>query len=269
METTLPSPDYTMDEFYRNVLAAEIDAGELRLDSRILVVCGGETDFRVLTSLGFHNVTISNLDARMAPNTFAPFSWSFQDAENLSFEDDSFDFSIVHSGLHHCYSPHRAIGEMLRVSRIGIIGFEPYDSWITQVGQKFGLGQTYECAAVFDNACKFGGVANSAIPNFVYRFTEHELEKTFRCALPCGIPLTRYYKCLRINESRFEIIRSPITRHTGITLLRMIKKLNRFVGIFSNNIAFVACKPKRFHPWITNSGLDIDEGWFRERFSPR
>jgi ubiquinone/menaquinone biosynthesis C-methylase UbiE len=52
---------------------------------------------------------------------FAPFSWSFQDAEQLSFEDEAFDYVFVHAGLHHCASPHRALLEMYRVARRGIM----------------------------------------------------------------------------------------------------------------------------------------------------
>jgi ubiquinone/menaquinone biosynthesis C-methylase UbiE len=35
----------------------------------------------------------------MKGNEFHPFKWSYQDAENLSFKDKSFDFVVVHSGL--------------------------------------------------------------------------------------------------------------------------------------------------------------------------
>jgi ubiquinone/menaquinone biosynthesis C-methylase UbiE len=46
----------------------------------------------------------------------------------MAFDDNSFDFAIVHNGLHHCYSPHRGLLELYRVSRQGILVFEPRDT---------------------------------------------------------------------------------------------------------------------------------------------
>ena len=153
-------------------------------DARILVVAGGENDKEVFTELGFDNVTISNLDERMKGNEFQPFEWSYQDAENLSFEDNSFDFVVVHAGLHHCYSPHRALLEMYRVAKLGIIIFESRDSFVMKIITFLGLTQVYEHAAVYYNNCKYGGVQNTDIPNFVYRWTEREIQKTINSYAP-------------------------------------------------------------------------------------
>jgi ubiquinone/menaquinone biosynthesis C-methylase UbiE len=86
----------------------------------VLVVCGGELDRNIVVDEGFTAVTISNLDERIRGNEFAPYAWSFQDAEALSFPDDAFDYCMVHAGLHHCASPHRALLEMYRVARRGV-----------------------------------------------------------------------------------------------------------------------------------------------------
>jgi ubiquinone/menaquinone biosynthesis C-methylase UbiE len=101
-----------MDNFYALTLTKLLNRGVLDRGHRILVVCGGRPDQEVLLGLGFQKVTISNLDERMTGNEFAPFEWSYQDAEALSCGDAQFDFCIVHNGLHHCYSPHRALLEM-------------------------------------------------------------------------------------------------------------------------------------------------------------
>jgi ubiquinone/menaquinone biosynthesis C-methylase UbiE len=82
-----------------------------------LVVCRGEFDRDTLLEEGYTAVTISNLDDRVRGDEFAPYAWSFQDAEALSFPDRSFDYCIVHAGLHHCASPHRALLEMYRAAR--------------------------------------------------------------------------------------------------------------------------------------------------------
>src|ERR1700682_1596880 len=50
------------------------------------------------------------------------------DAENLPFETGSFDYCFVHDGLHHLTQPERAIAELARVARRGIIVTEPADA---------------------------------------------------------------------------------------------------------------------------------------------
>src|SRR5262249_38325060 len=153
---------------------------------RILVACGGATDQDVFIKSGFANVVISNLDTRMNGDEFSPFTWSFQDVERLSFEDNSFDFAVVHSGLHHCYSPHRCFLELYRVARKGVLLFEPYDTLFSRIGARLNFGQTYELAAVFSNNFQFGGVNNTAIPNYIYRMSESEIEKVVTCFAPYG-----------------------------------------------------------------------------------
>jgi len=151
-----------------------------------LVVCGGTADKNAFDKARFKHVVIANLDERADSKQFAPFEFHFEDVERLSYEDCSFDFAVVHSGLHHCFSPHRAITEMYRVARKGILLFEPYDSVVTKLGLRFGFGQAYEHYAVFDNDMKYGGGMNTEIPNYVYRFNEHEIAKTIECYYPYG-----------------------------------------------------------------------------------
>src|SRR5712692_9219823 len=110
-----------MDAFYMEVLKDLLWSNVLHRKMRILVLCGGQTDRDALVRCGFQDCVISNLDVRTTGREFHPLEWSLQDAENLSFEDNSFDFYIVHSGLHHCYSPHRALLEMYCVSRKGLL----------------------------------------------------------------------------------------------------------------------------------------------------
>src|SRR4051794_35790110 len=102
--------------FYSDVLSKLVASGTISKSDKVLVVCGGPLDRQTLLDLEFENVVISNLDDRVG-NLFAPFSWDRQDAENLSYADDSFDVTIVHAGLHHCHSPHCALIEMYRVAK--------------------------------------------------------------------------------------------------------------------------------------------------------
>jgi len=90
-------------DFYEDVVSELVRDGILDPGMRALVVCGGRTDKLVLERCRFRDVVISNLGVRPAGKDLGSFQWSEQDAERLTFEDESFDFTIVHSGLHHCY----------------------------------------------------------------------------------------------------------------------------------------------------------------------
>jgi SAM-dependent methyltransferase len=132
-------------------------------DASMLAVCGGEFDRDTLLACGFTNVVISNLDERVKGDEFSPFKWSFQDAEQLSFDDNSFDYVTVHAGLHHCASPHRALLEMYRVARRGIVVFEARDSLLMRTAIALKRVPAYEAAAVRAHNFRYGGVRNTCV----------------------------------------------------------------------------------------------------------
>lgn len=172
-----------MDEreaFYRRVVQQRISAK----DASILICGAGDLDRKVFAELGFRNVTISNLDTRITEKDYAPFKWQFENAEALSFADGSFDYVVIHAAIHHASSPHKVLLEMYRVARKGLLAFESRDSALMHFLERHHLTQVYEHAAVYYNDCRYGGVNNTDIPNFVYRWTEREVEKTIQAYAP-------------------------------------------------------------------------------------
>lgn len=156
----------------------------IKRNQSVLVTCGGLFDYEVLTGLGFTNVTITSAfvdHAKRIPN------YQTADAENLPFADQSFDIVLVHAGLHHCFSPHRALCEMYRVARKAVIVIEAQDSWFVRLMVRWGLMLDYEFDAV-ENEKTSGGVANLPIPNYVYRWTKREVEKLVRSLDPYHAP---------------------------------------------------------------------------------
>jgi hypothetical protein len=73
---------------------------------------------------------------------------------------------------------------MYRVAKIGLVAFESRDSLLIQFLVKVGFSPDYEDVAVYYNGGKFGGVNNTEIPNYIYRWTERELEKTISSYAP-------------------------------------------------------------------------------------
>ncbi len=177
-----------VDSFYGEILGRLIKEGVMAPDSRLLVCCGGDYDHKMMLDCGFTNVVISNLDERIEQGRFAPYDWSFQDTEKLTFADGSFDFVTVHSGLHHCHSPHQAMLEMYRVARKGVLLFEPYDNLVTRLGVALGIGQDFERASVFHNGLKCGRGAQHRNPKLhlpvdaARDYQGHHLQCTLRAA---------------------------------------------------------------------------------------
>ncbi|HWR13796.1 MAG TPA: methyltransferase domain-containing protein [Terriglobales bacterium] len=148
-------------------------AGIQRSDS-ILVVGGGEDDIQMLTALGLTNFVISNLAE----------SGADLDAENIALPDNSYDVVFAHAVLHHCRSPHKAVGEMLRVARKNVMFVEPNDSLFMRTLVRSGFSFPYEVAAVMANEYIRGGVRDTCIPNYLYRWNLPELQKTAASAMP-------------------------------------------------------------------------------------
>lgn len=153
--------------------------------STILICGGGILDKKIFQKLKINNVIITNVDERTLSTEFLPYKWEFQDAQKLSYKDNSFDYVVMHDAIHHCSKPHNAIIELFRVAKKGVLAFESRDSFVMKIIEKLKLTQTYEHAAVFYNDCKHGGVNNTEIPNFIFRWTEREIEKTINSYSPC------------------------------------------------------------------------------------
>lgn len=245
---------------------ATIDLWIKDKDAKILVVAGGRNDGDVFRNLGFANVTISNLDERMKGDEYHPFAWSFQDAENLTFEDNSYDLVVVHAALHHCFSPHRALLNMYRVARQGVILFESRDSLVMRLLERLGLTQIYEHAAVFYNGCQYGGVKNTSIPNFVYRWTEQEIEKTINSFAPYAPHRFSYrydYDLPRSAKRRKSDSYKMIFVYAASVLYSL------FVKVFPKQQNLFACrieKPdlaKEHFEWlkVENGEITFNEDW--------
>ena len=238
-----PRQERTLD---RKFAAATLSSLDLEADTRLLAVCAGTDDWELLCSLGFTNVVVSNLDEAFAP-LVPDGAWSYQDAQSLSFDSRSFDWVFVSEGLHHCRSPHRALVEMYRVCRQGIVAIESRDSALMRLAVRVGMADAYELAAVTDQGFRSGGLDNTSVPNHVYRWTEAELIKTLRSYDPTGEPRVEFRYGLRL----------PTAEATGAQRRlagRMAKPvLSALCALFkrqSNQLAVITRRPAELYPWL-------------------
>ena len=235
---------------YSRVLRRVLRDGIVSRDGRVLVVCGGPRDGDALSRAGFTDVTISNVDPGMEAGT-GPFSWARQDAEHLTYENNAFDMAVVHAGLHHCYSPHRALFEMFRVARRAVIVIEARDSFALNLAIRLGFGVDYELEAVSDEGFKTGGAGNGPIPNYIYRWTEREVVKTIASLDPTHIPDVRFFYGLRLPYERSVHTQRPVLRSILSVAGPLIEGMAQAFPRQGNEFAFVVSKGTRLQPWLT------------------
>jgi SAM-dependent methyltransferase len=256
----IPEQENQSDPFYVDVLRLAQRDGALRSEDRVLVVCGGAKDKASLREAGLKNFQLSNIGGS-----------EMIDVENLSYADAAFDAVIVHSGLHHCASPHRGLLEMYRVAKRCVVLFEPADNLVTRLGQKLGVGQTYEFAAVQGNRLECGGWRNTSVPNWVYRFTASEIRQTINCAAPFGPHRFTFHYRTRIPWRQLRAQRNKLPLMLASVAAPFLRVLDAVGPVASNNLAAVIVKPDlpngRF-PWLERHGLDwvANPAWFRGKF---
>jgi SAM-dependent methyltransferase len=248
------------DRFYVKVLKKAISEGLLQSDYSVLVVCGGSKDDACLREAGISNYVISNISDGVEV-----------DVENLPYAKETFDAVIVHSGLHHCASPHRGLLEMLRVARRCVVLLEPADNLATRLGKKLGVGQTYEFVAVADNGLRHGGWRNTSIPNWVYRFTASEIRQTVSCAAPFGPHRFLFFYRTRVPWRQLKMRRNKFPLFLILCLTPLLRILDAIGPVFSNNMAAVIKKPllpTEMFPWLEIQDGDFvgRRSWFHHKY---
>lgn len=238
----------------------------------ILVCGGGPFDKDVLVSCGFKNVTISNLDNRLRGDEFAPYAWAYENAESMSFADNAFDYVVIHAAIHHASSPHRVLTEMYRVARKGVMAIESRDSFTMKMFEKLGFTQVFEHAAVYYNDFKYGGVNNTHIPNYVYRWTEREIEKTIKSYAPHAKHRFDYSYATAFPVSA-QVERGGRVKYWILKFAQPLFWLLTIVFKRQQNLfAFFVGKPSLpadLYPWLklTEAGtIAFDEAWGHRKY---
>ena len=139
-------------------------------------------------------------------------SYQVENAENLSFEDNSHDFLLMKDTYHHCPRPYIAIYEMLRVAKKAVIIIESVDMtlkmpWLLALYNILDRIDTSFAQKVHKNRYSFEFVGN-----FVYKISEREIEKL---AMGINLPMVAFrhfnkvvakdvYKSNEINKMKFK-----------------------------------------------------------------
>jgi hypothetical protein len=135
---------------------------------------------------------------------------------------------------------------------------------------KMRLSFPYELAAVIDHGYRSGGVRDSQIPNFIYRWSRAEVQKTASSYLPERVISVRAYpywdfsvseKDLRLRtETRIGSITSIMGAGNFISALHLARAiLNRIAVLRKQGNKFFCCVQKRdaLKPWLAREGDQI------------
>jgi hypothetical protein len=131
--------------------------------------------------------------------------------------------------------------------------------------------QVYEHAAVFYNDCKYGGVNNTDIPNYIYRWTEREIEKTIQSYAPYSKHKFMYKYGTAFSELKSQGIFKR-------TLLKIIHPLFLiFVKLFpkqQNLFCFYIKKPiilESLFPWLIfdekKNKIIFNREWGKQKYA--
>jgi SAM-dependent methyltransferase len=239
--------------FTESVLEELLADGTISRSDQIIAVCAGVRERDIFLRCGFQDVTITNLDHSGSGDRFPPFQWSYQDAHDLNYDDNSFDFAFVTDGLHHCSSPHRAMLEMYRVARKGIIVIESRNSLLMRAANHLGLSPEYEVEAVVGSEFKSGGVNNTDIPNYIYRWTESDFEKAIRSFDPMGKQDFRFFYGLNLPYELAGWKKSSLKFYVVKVADPLLRGFTRVFKRQCNTLAMIALKPRipdDLWPWL-------------------
>lgn len=245
-------------------LAKVVSRGEVSKSGSVLVIGGMQEDADALRRCGFTNVTLSNIECDpVGSGSQHNLPIIAIDAECIDLPDGSYDTVFVHEVIHHCRSPHRALCEMLRVARGHVIMMEPNDSAFMRLLCRLRFSFPYEVFAVVDNDYVCGGVRNSEVPNFIFRWNRHEVYKTtssFLAEYTFGVDANPYWDfaieekdlAYRI-QTRIGLITKLFGAKNFIHVLHLAQAVfNRIPGVRAQGNKFLCCVRKEtvLQPWL-------------------
>lgn len=231
--------------------------------SDVLILGASVEDGRSFRQAGFANVTLSQISSSEETAPGASPEVTSLDAEDLALPDGCCDVVFVHEVLHHCRSPHRGLCEMMRVSRRHVAVMEPHDSATMRLLTRLKFSSPFELPAVIDNDYVRGGVRDTCVPNYLYRWSERDVRKSVSSFLPeyevsvfCfpywDFNITEAMLELR-TEARLSMLYRILGKTNFLRLLRLMQAvLNRIPLLRSqgNKFFFAIRRDETLRPWL-------------------
>jgi SAM-dependent methyltransferase len=260
---------------FEKVLRHCVHSMGLDLLSDVLVVGGSAEDGRTLHRIGFTRITLSNLLDHPRPSEQADLDDAGMrtvrvDAEAMELADNSYDLVLAHEVLHHCRSPHKALLEMLRVSRKYVILLEPNNSLAMRLLLRLRFSFPYELPAVIASGFQTGGVRDSSIPNYIYRWNAVDVYQTTASYLAeseFDLYTQGYWdfnvdeaELRRRSETRIGILTTILSPQVFLASLHSFQAVVNYIPwLVRQGNKFFGCiqKSSELKPWLTRRGNEI------------
>ncbi len=136
---------------------------------------GTEANFLIENGLNAHATDLSDKLLKIGHEIGFINQYSQENAEELSFEDESFDYVLIKEALHHFPRPWIALNEAYRVCRKGVIIIEPND----QLSDGFNLFKRfiYILKKLANKNVNISDYNFEEVGNFIYTVNLREIEK--------------------------------------------------------------------------------------------
>jgi len=148
-------------------------------------------------------------------------SYAVENAEKMSFADNSFDYVFCRESFHHFPRPYLALYEMIRVSKKAVIMVEPIDIlqtmpailWLKNILDRFNVEWINK---IWKNRFSF-----ETVGNYVYKISEREIEKT---AMGINLRSVAFYKLNDFDKTK------PVGNEVPPDK-KVFRKIKRDIGI--------------------------------------
>ncbi len=139
---------------------------------------------------------------------------------------------------------------MLRVSKNGIGVIESRDSFFDWASKKLSLTSPYEIEPCILSRGKSGGLRNTQILNFVYKWTENEVKKTTYSFLPHHKHKIYFFYGLNVPIARLSISKNVLKRIIARLGKAILPIFTFFFKKQGNLFDFVIEKDIELQPWL-------------------
>ena len=125
-----------------------------------------------------------------------------ENAENLSYDNNTFDYVLCKESYHHFPRPYIAVYEMLRVAKKGIVLIEPVDIGIQMPLMVYMKNMLDKISPKLINKVWKNRFSFEVVGNYVYKISEREIEKI---AMGINLPIIAFKGINDYYKKEFEI----------------------------------------------------------------
>ena len=157
---------------------------------------GTEANYLIKCGLEAHATDLSDQLLKISNKNGYINEYSKQNAEDLKFDDNSFDYVLIKEALHHCPRPWIALNEAFRVCKKGVILIEPNDQLAGKLNiVKLLINISKKILRKNNNLSDYNF---EEVGNFIFTINPREIEK-YMLAMHY-----RYLSFMRMNDFYFK-----------------------------------------------------------------